>query len=198
MCLLIGDGSGDAGTIYSTTDGGTTWTTTAPSVFAGGFATGVACSSAQVCEVAGTGIGAAVLGTTDGGATWVTQRINGQVDEISGISCPSTSTCEAIDPLLDTAYRTTDGGAIWNSQHLFPGSPTAVACSTAELCEVTAGAVFGTADGGTSWTSQPLPTGAAQGISCPTAGVCYAVGSDSGTGVVFKRAGNIAAPALAH
>ena len=107
------------------------------------------------------------------------------------MSCPSTSTCEAIDPLLDTSYRTTDGGAIWQPQHLFPGSLSAVACSTAEICEVTTGTVFGTVDGGTSWASQPLPVGAAQGIACPTADVCYAVGSDSGTGVVFKRARSV-------
>ena len=198
ICLAVGDGSGDAGTIYTTTDGGTTWTASTPSAFAGGFATAVACSTARVCEVAGTAIGAAILGTTDGGTTWVSQHIKGQVQEISGISCPSTSTCEAIDPFLDTAYRTTDGGATWKLQHHFSRSPSAVACSTAEICEVTTGTVFGTIDGGTSWTSQPLPTGAAQGISCPTADVCYAVGSDSGTGVVFKREGNSDSPALRH
>ena len=198
ICLVVGDGSVDAGTIYITTDGGATWTASTPSAFGGGFATAVACSSAQVCEVAGTAIGPAILGTTDGGTTWVSQRIKGQVQEISGISCPATSTCEAIDPFLDTAYRTTDGGAIWKLQHHFSGSPSAVTCSTAEICEVTTGTVFGTIDGGTSWASQPLPTGAAQGISCPTADVCYAVGSDSGTGVVFKREENSDSPALGH
>lgn len=186
-CLAVGDGSGDAGAIYTTTDGGATWTVRTPSVFSGGIVTAVTCSSAQVCEVAGTAIGVTILGTTNGGATWVTQQINSKPDEISAISCPSTSTCEAIDPFLDTSYRTTDGGASWTLQHQFSGSPSAVACSTGEICEVTTGAVVGTTDGGASWTSQPLPLGAADGISCPAAGACYAAGSDSGTGVLFKR-----------
>jgi photosystem II stability/assembly factor-like uncharacterized protein len=100
-------GGGDG--ILGTTNGGRTWETQpAPSGVAD-FAA-VACASTTRCEAIGVrfdqngdSIGPAILGTTNGGRTWGNQAVPGNVTGISGVSCPSATTCEAVARTLPTS-----------------------------------------------------------------------------------------------
>src|SRR5205085_11931922 len=100
----IGFATSEAGSLYRTTDGGTSWTpvATAPQhldsvVFVdalNGFAVG----------------GASVLKTTNGGDTWTQQGIVQPPANLDWIRCGDTLKCIAATEQGDELLRTDDGG----------------------------------------------------------------------------------------
>jgi photosystem II stability/assembly factor-like uncharacterized protein len=154
-----------------TSDGGTTWTkqSVPPNV---SFLSAVACPTVKTCVAVGSKsvhgghkqVGV-VIRTHNGGATWTIQRIPPGLNDLSGISCPSVSDCEAVGDGDLTALGTTDGGAAWTPQGV-PSSVESlagVACPSVSDCEAVGltgsgdGAAVGTTDGGATWTLQRLP-----------------------------------------
>ncbi len=202
VCVVAGaNASGDTA-VVTTSDGGSTWSTA--SVPAGPLeGTALACSSASNCDLVATIAGSSeILGSTDGGATWsVVESSSLFSDDITAISCPSTTTCLAVgnsilSASLDApvAFATSDGGASWSSVP-FPASVThaeltGVACSAATTCTVvgsgSASTQFSnaytvaltTTDGGASWQQGTLPATSPlpRALACPSSTTCVAAG----------------------
>jgi photosystem II stability/assembly factor-like uncharacterized protein len=212
VCEAVGF-SGAAGVVMGTTNGGATWAAQ-PLPARIGALSGIACPSAKVCEAVGdytnsftfasTGL---IVRTTDGGKTWRRQTIPPGTKSLSGITCPTTSSCLAAGfgfndyNLVDygAVLGTTDGGKTWEVDTL-PASPTAVAQATAVTCPTTTlcylggsavtgkqggDAILGSDDFGATWTFQKLPSslarngGSVAGLACVSDTTCTA-GDDSG------------------
>lgn len=126
---------------------------------------------------------------SDVAATWSTRAdYPAYLTELTGVSCPNTSSCWAIGSATTGApaiAATTDGGKSWKPQTLPTGilGLSGVSCPTARDCFVVAGSqsgafVIATTDGGRVWKPQPLPhkTFSLTGISCASTSHCSAVG----------------------
>jgi photosystem II stability/assembly factor-like uncharacterized protein len=108
---------------------------------------------------------------------------------MTGVTCQSTSVCEAVgasnsQPILGTL----NGGTTWTAQQLPSDAGTvrlaAVACGSLLVCQaVGAGGQFSTKDGGHAWSRQAAPAtvGVLKSISCPAADLCAAVAFSSGS-----------------
>jgi photosystem II stability/assembly factor-like uncharacterized protein len=119
-CFAVGSAvctTSCVGTILGTSNGGGTWTTQPSGI--GTELDGVSCPSTTSCfavngqAYCGCGSfggprGGAILATTNGGGAWTSQA-SGTTNQLTGISCPSTTTCFAVG----------DGGTI-----LANGTPT--------------------------------------------------------------------------
>jgi photosystem II stability/assembly factor-like uncharacterized protein len=182
-----------SGAMYVTSDGGHHWTSSPQQCF---VPTSVACPSSQRCEVVGfTSDGSheygEILTSHDGGTHWQLQmKLPDQGSAMTGISCETVSTCEAVgsspsQPILGTL----NGGTAWISQHLpsdaGPVHLTAVGCGSLLVCQAVGdGAQFSTQDGGQKWVRQAAPStlDSLKGLSCPTADLCTAVATSSNGG----------------
>ncbi len=189
-CIIAATNS--AGGLYSTSDGGITWS---PLAIPFSFSTaGVHCASSTVCWVweAQPRFPPAVSGsiaiTTDGGSTWSSQTLPSGTGPLSGLSCVDTSHCWAIadhdDFAADGTYQsppvvvTSDGGATWTGQ----GFPTntggqagtlylkSISCVASDVCWAVGAGAFNTTDGGSSWNSvlPPDPSGEFSARRVPT------------------------------
>lgn len=176
MCSVVA-----AGSIATTTDGGTTWISTAVLLYGSG---GISCASVLNCIAVS---GGDIFATSDGGAAWNTEG------SISGISLSSVSCSTASDCFIvggwdsATILSTTDGGIDWASK-LAPqgtGFLSGISCATQTDCvavgygsSFTGATVIGTGNGGDTWTDQSVPAGLTgfNGISCPSYSNCTAVG----------------------
>jgi photosystem II stability/assembly factor-like uncharacterized protein len=132
--------------------------------------------------------------TTDGGGTWTTQSLPPGTAGLSGVACPSRSTCYAVGGVNHAVEATTDGGATWTSQPLPANSKVqlnAVACPATSTCYVVGnaftgnfgGRVYATSDGGATWVNKALPAnqvGALEAVTCPTVSTCYVAGFSGG------------------
>jgi hypothetical protein len=170
--LLVGTGSDGSGEVWSTGDGGETWTASAPglpalwsvSVAAGGYAWAIAS-----CPHTGPAIGCSIFASTDNATTW------------SKVSDQSFSAISFVDAshgwgVLDDGptvggnvgsgvWRTVDGGRTWQAMKTPPcrsiGAPVGVSFVSARHGWVGCQNVYGagsadkgiveTADGGTTW-----------------------------------------------
>jgi photosystem II stability/assembly factor-like uncharacterized protein len=194
-CKVAGIGPLDAGTIYTTRDGGTVWTKD-PVVLGGEPFLAIACHTPyKTCEAGGTGVEPLMYGTPDGGKTWSSQSVP-DLSMVDGLACPTVSVCVASgydggQISLPTAAiaRTTDGGSRWTAQVVPGGSVNDVACPTARVCAAAAvagvgaghGEMLRTTNGGATWFRQDLPAGTPEllSISCPSVSDCVAVGFGS-------------------
>lgn len=183
-CLAVGAGAMGSGgsSILRSTDGGRSWTFGQVPSNSTGIST-ISCSSVPTCE-APTAHG--VMATTDGGAHWVVQRLPLRNSAyMAAVSCPSTTTCQAVAALGET-MRTVDGGQDWVRTRpigpMFLIDPAAMTCTSMSSCVIVgAGGVVRTTDGGRSWRL-PLtvpPTTMLDAVDCPSANICYAVGADA-------------------
>ncbi len=92
VCVAVG--SSPAQSIVRTADGGITWVGQTPAVpVAQRDFLAVGCSSALVCHAGGT---AAPVGTDNGGASWSAGSAPSTVIKITGISCPSATSCVGV------------------------------------------------------------------------------------------------------
>jgi photosystem II stability/assembly factor-like uncharacterized protein len=131
--------------------------------------------------------------TVDGGASWTQQDVPATADLVNGISCPSTTTCEAVG-YGSGALRTSDGGTAWVPQAL-PSSVqelSGVSCYSLTHCVAVGidsihagrrevGVLVSTQDGGVTWIRRHIPTGVDDltSVACTASGVCEAVGLGS-------------------
>jgi len=111
----------------------------------------------------------------------------GATGELSGVSCPSSTTCYAVGqlgPSPAVITRTTNDGGSWTvSVAPKVTELQGIACPTPTNCVAVGdlgnmqGAVLLTSDGGASWSSASLPSavGMVYAVSCPSAAVCFAV-----------------------
>jgi photosystem II stability/assembly factor-like uncharacterized protein len=122
------------------------------------------------------------MAVTSGYGTWRTETIPSTAN-LTGVNCPTTSTCFATAD-DSTILSTNDHGGTWNVQYggvqvVYAG----VGCATATACFAVGanGVITSTSNGGAAWT-RPLPVGPTtrvRGLSCPTATDCYAAAGNT-------------------
>jgi photosystem II stability/assembly factor-like uncharacterized protein len=190
-CKVVGIGPSDAGTVYTTRDGGTVWAKDPVKLVSEPFLA-VACHTTRTCEAGGTGIEPLMYGTSDRGKTWSSQSVP-DLSMVDGLACPTASVCVAsgydggrISLPTAAIARTTDGGSRWTAQVVPGASANGVACPTARVCVVAAvagvgaghGEMLRTTNGGVTWFRQDLPAGTPEllSVSCPSISDCMAVG----------------------
>jgi hypothetical protein len=213
-CYLVG---GDGGTmIFSTTDSGATWNSTAalpPDFLASGS---IACPSTTTCYDVGdssdTQNQAIVVTTTDSGATWTPEYLPTPSSTFLGspIACPSVTACFVSD-YKSSAYQiqaTTDSGSTWTAQKLpkDSGHISALACPSTSICYGVGenatdhdgqisifGEIVVTTDSGATWQYQVIPSGTSSisAATCPSTTSCFVQGTETGTGgaVVLEGTG---------
>ena len=162
VCVAAGVG------IVSTQDGGAQWNFVVPRT--ADYSESVACPSSSVCYVPDS---LGVEKSVDGGVTWTEQAPPLQGTPVTGIACPTTSTCVTVgrsnpSSAQATALRTGDGGVTWTNVPLPAGmSMTGVTCvsGTATCVAWGTAASDGTAvearstDGGQTWLPVAVPDG---------------------------------------
>jgi hypothetical protein len=159
----------------------------------------VSCTSVRFCEAVGfygDGIGQRLgFAAMWDGTSWKLQRLPGPADARfitpDGVSCISTSFCEATGGSDAGPLAMQWDGTSWHRQHA-PGQGVAsVSCVSSSFCE--AASSGGSEEwNGSSWSAQPVPAPAGSasfsltGMSCVTAAFCAAVGSyTTGSGATF-------------
>ena len=207
-CWMTEDESAASSTtrVDITTDGGATWTTSAPvaSTVPGttnfGFSA-IACPTSGECVAVAVGtywndslpypvpVGYSYLvSSSDGGDTWQEQQP--LPDGGGGLACLSASRC-----LLGTyggvdSVTTADAGATWTLQAAavpgLNGTLSAISCPSSSHCVAVDhydAAIYTSADGGATWASQPFSaSGTGDGtvdpdaVSCPSATSCWVAG----------------------
>jgi photosystem II stability/assembly factor-like uncharacterized protein len=194
---FIGSADNLSSTFLTTTNGGGSWSTTTLPDGIASVGVGTCVSSINCWLGAQTTPGdPAVIATNNGGSTWSVQSLPSDHsastdDDVSGISCPSATTCEATatTPGLGTsgsAFGTTDGGATWSEQTV----PTneglnAISCLSTTTClavgGTSSGTILSTDDGGATWAEATGPHGIQelQDVDCTTI-ACTVLGSDAG------------------
>jgi photosystem II stability/assembly factor-like uncharacterized protein len=186
-CVVAGGG------IFSTTNGGSSWTAatfsgTAPAGTP--FYSGVSCATTTSDCVAvgaaseGSTKSALVAYSTDGGTSW-TYGTAPDVTSIFAISCASTLDCVAVGS-GSVILTSSNGGSTWTSQSVPSGitSLQGVSCASTSNCVAigvsgaSTPAIIATTDGGTGWSAQTVPSGSPllSGVSCASTSDCLAVG----------------------
>jgi hypothetical protein len=154
---------------------------------------GVSCVSTAFCEAVGTATDSSSneISLAEGwnGTSWAiqptptpAQSSNGVRAFMSGVSCVSTSFCEAV------GYSATGPGAAaweWNgtswAAQTVPGSGlNSVSCPSATFCLGVAGDGETDSWNGSAWSqSAAIPSFTANSVSCTSTTSCEAIGSDS-------------------
>jgi photosystem II stability/assembly factor-like uncharacterized protein len=174
-CVVVhyhGDLSGSSTQVFTTSDGGTSWSQSAfPSPASGDFLPSDLSCTATTCVTVGSIVGP------------YTQF---QSQSASGI------TGQGVATLAGAAYASDDGGATWSASAAPPnadaGQVTSLTCPDATDCYAAAtGAVFQTEDGGQTWSQVstsglPGPSGSSSGwnfvsMSCATSSSCWVTGA---------------------
>jgi hypothetical protein len=200
---------------------GTKWSiqpTPNPSGSQFGFLNGVSCTSSSACEAVGFYVNSSGTGVNLAerwkGTKWSIQPTpnpsGSQFGFLNGVSCTSSSACEAVGSYLNSSGTGVNLAERWNgtnwviqptpnpsgSQFGFNG----VSCTSSSACEAVGSYLNSSGTGvnlaerwnGTNWVIQPTPNpsgsqfGFLNGVSCTSSSACEAVGSylnSSGTGV---------------
>jgi hypothetical protein len=138
--------------------------------------------------------GDVVTTTNPAGTNWSGPVHVDAVAALTGVSCPTTGFCAAVDANGDvlTSVAPTHGSGAWSKPVKIdavaaPGGGdvglTGISCPTATLCVAVDGAAKGNllvstdpAGGAHSWTSATIGTGPLMAVSCATATLCVAAG----------------------
>jgi photosystem II stability/assembly factor-like uncharacterized protein len=150
----------------------------------------ISCATSSTCLAGG---GGAVVATNDGGTTWAVKSVPSSLATLSGISCPSATSCIAVGATTGgtgAVAATTNGGTTWTAQSVPSGTGalSGVSCPSTTACLAVGSAggdtVVATTNGGATWAAKPALAGVATllGVSCPSTTVCTAVGSAAPTG----------------
>ena len=154
----------------------------------------VACAGSSTCFAVGSNaVGGPVLYTTTGGSSGWTDdsgELPSGTSPLTGISCVSTTSCEAVGYNISTSavVALSYNGSIWSQQSLPSGTPqlNAISCASASFCEAVGYSNSTSEDAalifnGSTWSAQTLPSGISQlnAISCASASFCEAVGANT-------------------
>ena len=173
-CAVIayhGDFSGSSAEVFTTSDGGASWSqSTFPSPASGDFMPSDVSCTGTTCVAVGSIVGRYTrFSSGHGGASGQGVRI-----------------------LAGAAYTSEDGGATWSASSAPPsadyGQVTSLTCPDATNCyAVATGAVFQTDDGGQTWSQVstsglPRPSGSYWGwgfssMSCASSSSCWLTGA---------------------
>jgi hypothetical protein len=179
LCVAV-DGHGNAATTASPTGPATSWTLT-PRI-APGLA-GVTCAiGGGLC--AGWSGGDVVTSTAPATGAWSAPAVVDPSGQITGVACPSSALCVAVDTagavLTDTI---TAGASSWSAPvPVDPGHVlTGVACPSSMLCVATGQSgdalhSSAPASGGASWSVSSAEAGVSTlgPVACPGASLCLA------------------------
>jgi photosystem II stability/assembly factor-like uncharacterized protein len=187
------------GGLFTTSDGGTTWSAVDTPEYIWGSE--LSCPSARLCYAGGQG---GLFRWSRGSWTTVSVRhrlIPGGAttnNSIQGVACPSVRVCFAtLNGLAAVSndgvpsgevVATTNAGRTWNDVAYTPesGYPVGIACPSASSCFATVpnsfvpgnatGFVLATRTGGRTWHGQAIPAGigAIRAIACPSTSTCVA------------------------
>jgi len=92
VCEAVGDAPVQP--ILRTTTAGATWVPQhLPAPPGLSYFTAVACQTIQLCQAVGS---APPLDTVDGGATWLLSTVSSSISKMTGVTCPSSSSCVAV------------------------------------------------------------------------------------------------------
>jgi photosystem II stability/assembly factor-like uncharacterized protein len=222
-CVAAGR-AGDDGVLATSPDGGVTWSPVALPALAGLPLAGVDCAAAGCLAVGAPRTGVA-LWSADGGVTWTARPglgggFPGGYDwgvEFHAVDCLPT-VCFAVGMSFfrygaqPVVYRTTDGGATWESQGLAGGTgtvPDTVSCADADHCWVGGRSDSLSTIWATGSASSPAGPGwygeftgiegahTVTGLACTTSDRCKAVASTPSGSRVFDTAnGGVAVPVV--
>jgi photosystem II stability/assembly factor-like uncharacterized protein len=200
-CVAAGRSlSGSEATALTTQDRGKHWDLYTISSMS--YIPDITCTSIHDCYGVGQtspdssgGVVAGMVKTTDGGSTWSSLVVPTGASGLSGVACPTSTTCYAVgNDGADIIFATTDGGSSWTTQTApYPvGVLSGIACTSGSHCAAVGynstpagtGAVISTTDGGTIWKTSALPANvySLSSVVCPTTTACVAAG-DSISGV---------------
>jgi hypothetical protein len=175
--------TGDGASISN--DGGMSWTAVAGATFTPGFQS-VSCPSTNLCVLVGHHIATTLTALSSGATALVKSDSSADAaNDLNGVSCPSVSSCVAVDSQSRAVVSTSLATPSWGSV-----TPTAASaafdgidCPLVSLCVAVDGdgdASFSTnpGAGSASWTLQSGITSGGDlfAVSCPQSGLCIAVG----------------------
>ncbi len=146
---------GDSGSIFKTTNGGTSWTAQISGV------TGKLTSVRFMDSVTGyvAGYGGVILKTTNGGNSWVSKP-TGTTQNLASISCPNLNVCHAVGG-GSIMVKTLNGGTSWTPE----STGTAHVAYSVYFTDSSTGwlgvdyGIFKTVNGGATWTLPPSTYG---------------------------------------
>lgn len=152
-------------------------------------------SAASLCVVFDGGGDIVTSTNPTVGSSWVGPTEVDVTSSITGVSCPSTTLCVAVDAANVFTSTTPAVASSWKSAPVNPGSGAAISCPTVSFC-ATAGADAATSTnpsgGSGAWSATtPFPSDAAY-ISCPETTLCVA--TDSGGPDVWVGTPTVATP----
>jgi len=176
------------------------WTLqTAPDPPAGAYLESVSCSDSVDCTAVGEyGNFSSSIVERWNGTSWAIQTTPVTAFEgLSGVACPTASSCAAVGQDYGPMLAETWNGAVWSLQTLAEpaaaeyGTLTGVGCTTPTACTAVGWSYSSTLAfetwaerwDGTHWTLQSLPEPAGQtvtrlsGVACPSVVLCFAVGT---------------------
>jgi photosystem II stability/assembly factor-like uncharacterized protein len=205
LCMAVGlNGTGSAGIVVVTRDGGNTWATAATPPGAV-VLTSVDCVDSDDCTaIASDGTTFWSAHSADFGTTWTRQgALPAGIQDAGALSCATSGTCLVTGFTATTAGHgqgaiaiSTDGGVSWTAATVPAGTGLvqSALCTTVTTClavgttstTVSAivaahGAVLSSDDGGHTWvgvgadTSQPVDDMYA--LACPSPSICTTVGT---------------------
>jgi len=204
LCMAVGlSGTGTAGVVLTTGDGGVNWVQA--SIPAGAIVvTGVVCAGAQDCTaIASDGTTFWSAHSTDFGHTWEREGdLPAGFLDAGDLSCVAGAACLVTGFTATTAGHgqgaiaiSTDGGATWTAAAVPTGTGLlhGADCATISSClavgttstTVSAlvpaqGALLTSDDGGHTWAraAGPEPIDDIFGIDCPSPSICAMVGTN--------------------
>ena len=189
---------GDGGTIFATSDGGTTWSAQVSSSKADLYSVAFADASHGWAVGASVDpntddVSGVILATSDGGAQWVAQDVPAGIIALSSVTCADAGHAWATG--RDGGYErviltTADHGAHWSKQAVPHGDTDLNAVSFADTSHGWAvdgsGTILGTTDGGAAWQAQYSGRGDEfSGLSFTDASHGWAVGGGDRGGLIL-------------
>ncbi len=141
--------------------------------------------------------------TSDGGADWSQSWVSGVQGHLDALTCPDQVHCFAVAQIGEDTpdgptdvLTTSDGGATWKSQQLFPtqnpgwDAVRSISCPSATTCwtagseqsstdpSLSEGSMFATQNGGQTWLPVTLPAGlgSVSEVDCVSEQACLAIG----------------------
>jgi photosystem II stability/assembly factor-like uncharacterized protein len=184
--------------MFTTTDGGQSWTRTQLDGVIDGEALNVDCTSSEHCVLLGPDVPPPTANgyyTDDFGASWNTSVTPG-VFAGFGMTCTPTGHCVAVGPQF---LVSTDGGMTWASESQEIPYLVSVSCPSDNAC-VTVGGIdnlpglaYASSDGGQTWQALALPSSTLSltSVACPSVSMCVAGGAPSvdGSTIVVTQDG---------